>query len=65
MLSDFPKHAVCEAYGTYVEDRGVSRRITYVIDKQGVVRSEIVSDQDMTKHSDDALAAVKELEGKA
>ena len=37
--------------------------MTYVVNKQGVVRAEIVSDQDMTRHSVDALAVVRELEG--
>lgn len=54
-----------KTYGTFVEGRSVSRRMTYVIDKDGVVRNEIVSDMDMSKHSEDALAAVRALDGLA
>ncbi len=62
-MSDWPQNQVSKTYGTFVDERSVSRRITYVVDKEGVIRNEIVSDQDMTKHSEDALAAVKALEG--
>ena len=54
-----------QAYGTFVEGRGVSRRVTYVVDREGVIRAEIVSDQNMTKHAEDALVAVEALEGKS
>jgi len=37
LLSDF-KREVSRAYGVYVEDRGFSRRATFVIDKQGKIR---------------------------
>ncbi len=65
MISDFPRNEVTQAYGTFVEGREVSRRVTFVVDKEGVIRAEIVSDQDMSKHSEDALAAVKQIEGQA
>ena len=38
LLSDF-KREVSRAYGVYVEDRGFSRRATFVIDKQGKIRN--------------------------
>lgn len=63
LLSDFPNFQTTKAYGTFVEGRSVSRRVTYVVDKEGIIRAEIVSDMDMTKHSEDALKAVRELEG--
>ena len=62
LLSDFPKNEATRTYGTYNAERGTSRRVTYVIDKEGIIRAEIVSDQDMAKHSEDALAAVRKLE---
>ncbi len=63
LLSDFPKNEATKAYGTYNAERGTSRRITYVVDTEGVIRAEIVSDQDMTRHAEEALAAVRRLGG--
>ncbi len=41
----------------------MSRRVTYVVNREGVIRAEIVSDQDMARHSQDALKVVQEIEG--
>jgi mycoredoxin-dependent peroxiredoxin len=38
LLSDFPRNEVSRAYGVYDEERGVARRTTFLIDKQGVIR---------------------------
>jgi peroxiredoxin len=44
LLADFhPKGAVAQQYGIYNEERGNSRRVTFVIDEQGVIREVIVS----------------------
>jgi peroxiredoxin len=61
LLSDFPRHEATQAYGTYRPDLGTSRRITYVVDKLGVVRAEIVSDDNMTRHAERALEVVQGL----
>jgi mycoredoxin-dependent peroxiredoxin len=63
LLSDFPNYTTTRAYGTFVEGRGVSRRVTYVVDKEGVIQAEVVSDMDMARHSQEALEKVRELEG--
>ena len=63
LLSDFPRNETVMAYGTYNPERGTSRRITYVLDKEGVIQAEIVSDDDMSRHSAEALTAVNTLEG--
>jgi len=65
LLSDFPEHNATKAYGTYDPATGTSRRITYVVDKQGIIRAEIISDEDMHRHAQDALAAVQRLDSKA
>jgi len=62
LLSDFPDHLATKAYGTYDPASGTSRRITYVVDKQGIVQAEIISDEDMHRHAEEALAAIKKLE---
>jgi peroxiredoxin len=44
LLADFhPKGAVAQAYGVYNEERGNSRRVTFVIDEEGIVRDVHVS----------------------
>jgi peroxiredoxin len=63
LLSDFPRYEATKAYDTYLPDRGTSRRITYVVNKEGVVSDLIISDNDMTRHAEEALAAVRRLEG--
>ncbi len=62
LLSDFPDHHATKAYRTYDPASGTSRRVTYVVDKQGVIQAEIISDEDMHRHAEEALAAIKKLE---
>lgn len=39
LLADFhPKGKVAAAYGVYLEDKGLSGRATYVIDREGIIR---------------------------
>ncbi|HQX63520.1 MAG TPA: peroxiredoxin [Thermomicrobiales bacterium] len=39
LLSDFhPKGTVAMAYGVYNEERGTAKRVTFVIDEQGIIR---------------------------
>jgi peroxiredoxin len=63
MLSDFPENKATKAYGTYNAAQGVSRRVTFVVDSEGILRGEIVSDEDMARHADESLALVREVEG--
>jgi peroxiredoxin len=45
LLADFwPHGAVAQAYGCFDEQRGCARRGTYVIDRAGVVRWQVVND---------------------
>ena len=62
LLSDFPDNAVTKAYGTYNPATGLSRRVTYVVDKEGTVQAEIVSDEQMTRHAEEALQVVQKLQ---
>jgi peroxiredoxin len=61
LLSDFPDNTVTKRYGTYNPATGLSRRVTYVVDKAGVVQAEIVSDEQMTRHAEEALQSVQKL----
>lgn len=46
LLADFhPKGAVSEQYGVYNPERGNARRVTFVIDENGVIRDVNVSAQ--------------------
>jgi len=62
LLSDFPDHKATKAYDTYDPATGTSRRVTYVVDKAGVIRAEIISDDDMHRHAQEALEVVRKLE---
>jgi len=45
LLADFePKGAVSRLYGVYFEGPGVSKRATFVIDRDGVVRGAVVTE---------------------
>jgi peroxiredoxin len=63
LLSDFPENKATKTYGTYNPEYGTSNRRTYVVDKAGIIRAEIVSDDDMSRHAEDALRTVREIEG--
>jgi len=44
LLSDFwPHGAIAKSYGVFNDERGIAVRGTFIIDKQGVVRYEVVN----------------------
>lgn len=58
LLADFhPKGAVAKAYGLFMEDRGIARRATVVIDKDGKVAW--VKEHEAQRENADVLAAIK------
>jgi peroxiredoxin Q/BCP len=61
LLSDWPQFATSKAYDVWRENPPIAKRVTYVIDKGGVIRGVIESETDMEVHSRDALRIVKEL----
>ena len=64
LLSDWPQNEVAKAYDVWWPESSIAHRVTYVIDKEGIVRGVIESETDMEVHSRDALRIVKELAGK-
>lgn len=48
-------HAICQAYGVETPDGNVAFRGTFMIDKNGVVRSEIVNDLPIGRNMDELL----------
>jgi peroxiredoxin len=62
VLGDWPLNKAGRAYDVYNEERYLTNRVTFVIDKDRVIRAVIDDPRDMERHSKDALAAVKALE---
>lgn len=62
MLSDFwPHGATAKAYGVFNEDRGCAFRGTFIIDKEGILRWQIVNGMDDARNIDDYKGALAAL----
>jgi peroxiredoxin len=62
LLSDFwPHGAVAKEYGIFVEDRGVAKRATFIIDKAGVVRWSVIHEIGEPRDPDEYEKALGEL----
>ena len=53
--------AIGKAYGVLWPLLGVSQRVTFVIDREGVIRGAFHHEIQATKHIDDALALLERL----
>ena len=65
LLGDFPHAKTAKVYGIYNEERGITARITYVLDAEGIVRKIIDAPRDFQVHAEASLAEVQALAGKA
>ena len=63
LVADFPSFAAARAFGVFNEERLVDQRVTFVIDKAGMIRHVIHDAETMEQHADDSLEAVKNLAG--
>lgn len=61
MLADC-KHEICQAYGVEHPEAGVALRGTFIIDKNGVVRSQFVNDLPLGRNVDEILRTVDALQ---
>lgn len=61
LLGDWPLNRVGQAYGVYQPDRYVHRRVTFVLDKDHIVRAVIDDPRDMERHAVEALEVVNRL----
>lgn len=62
VLSDFWPHGqAAKAYGAFNEDRGCSLRGTFVIDKAGILRWQVVNGLGDARNIDDYKAAISAL----
>jgi peroxiredoxin len=61
LLADFhPKGAVAKAYGLYIEDKGMSKRATVVVDKSGKVAW--VKEHAEQRDNNELLEAIKKAQ---
>lgn len=55
-------HSICRAYGIELEDSGVALRATFLIDRGGIVRHQIVNDLPLGRNIDEMLRMVDALQ---
>ena len=62
LLSDFwPHGAVSSSYGAFDDTMGAAKRLTYVIDREGVVRWSVANEIRDARSIDDYVAALQPL----
>lgn len=66
LLSDFWPHGeVARAYGALDEDRGVARRLSFLVDRQGLIVARWQSTPDTSREVGEYSRALEDLEGPA
>jgi len=50
-----PTGRLCRAFGTYIEEEGLSRRATFIIDPQGTVKSLEIHDNSIGRNTHEIL----------
>jgi peroxiredoxin (alkyl hydroperoxide reductase subunit C) len=58
MLAD-PTGEVCRAYGTYIDDEGLSLRGTFVIDPEGILKAYELHDNSIGRSSEELLRKIQ------
>ena len=61
LLSDWPRYETAKAYDAWRDNLNLAARVTYVIDREGIIRGVVESETDMELHSREALRIVKEI----
>src|SRR3990172_4035249 len=61
LLSDWTRYETAKAYDVWRDNINIAARVTFVIDKEGIIRGVVESESDMEVHSREALRMVKEL----
>lgn len=61
LLCDVDK-SVSKSYGV-LKETGTAERVTFIIDREGIVRSVLMNIKPAERHADEALEAVKRLAG--
>lgn len=52
---------MAKAFGVFNAERLANSRITFVIDKQGIIRHVIDDPRDMERHGNESLEAIRKL----
>jgi peroxiredoxin (alkyl hydroperoxide reductase subunit C) len=60
MVADI-KHTICKDYGIEADDQGVAYRGTFLIDKDGIVRHQVVNDLPLGRNMDELIRMVEAL----
>ncbi len=63
LLGDFPWGRTGKAWGILNEERGITARMTYLIDADGVVRHIVDAPRDFNLHPEETLEQLKALAG--
>ncbi len=61
LLGDFPYGKTGKVWGILNEQRGVTARMTYVLDAEGAVRHIVDAPRDFALHAEQSLAQVQAL----
>ncbi len=61
LLADTQKQEAAKAFGVYNEGYKSNDRVTFVIDRSGVIRHVVADEGNMQRHANDALEALKKL----
>ena len=64
LVADFPAFAAAKAFGVFNEERLADSRVTFVIDKDGVVCHVIEDAQYMERHATESLDVLKRTAGR-
>lgn len=60
LLSDFHRE-VSKLYGVYLENEGISARATFIIDKNGVVRYQLINDLGIKRDERELIRILREI----
>ncbi len=61
LLSDFPRHETASAFDAFMDERSVNKRVTFVIDRDRVIRGRYEDARNMEAHAEEALKVLATL----
>jgi peroxiredoxin 2/4 len=61
-LASDQRHEVSQKYGVYLEDEGISLRGLFIIDPEGVVKYQLVHDNNIGRNVDEVLRVLQALQ---
>ena len=60
LLSDFHRD-VSKLYGVYLEEEGISARATFIVDKKGIIRYQLINDIAIKRDEKELIRVLKEI----